>query len=351
MINELLKLNHIPISRKVNYIKIPVTAFPINEEGAHRFNEIYGYIKSLKLNNIVRTKSGGISIAKGNLKLPAWDLRNTTSCIEMTLLLAEGQWRIQFRSVDKEKGSSIWGSTAFKVFKKTCAKYKINLDDYAISNGEEVKKEIESPRIELVGEANRIYRSVHHIDLNSSHISGMVKYHPYLREPFEEIYNKRKEKGKKEEYKAVLTHTWGFLQSTKMCGAKWAHISRDGIKYTNDKLDELTEKLVAAGRKILMYNTDGIWYQGEIYHDDTEGKALGQWKNDHTNCKFRAASKGKYEFIEDDEYHVVVRGETKLDKIKPRSDWEWGDIYNFNCTVIQFYWTENGIINDEGDLM
>ena len=75
-------------------------------------------------------------------------------------------------------------------------------------------------------------------------------------------------------------------------------------------------------------STDCIWYEGEIYHGEGEGKALGEWSNDHTNCTFRAKSKGVYEYIENGKYTVVARGYYELDKIKPRDLWSWGDIYN-----------------------
>ena len=101
-----------------------------------------------------------------------------------------------------------------------------------------------------------------------------------------------------------------------------------------------------------MWNTDGIWYQGDVYHDEGEGKQLGQWKNDYIDCMWRAASKGKYEFADSEgNYHPVVRGRTRLDKVKERDDWEWGDIYDVRAQVIEYVWTEDGITNAEGDLL
>ena len=91
-----------------------------------------------------------------------------------------------------------------------------------------------------------------------------------------------------------------------------------------------------SGRIVISYNTDGVWYDGEIYHGEGEGPNLGQWSNDHVNCMFRAKSAGAYEFIEDGKYYPVVRGQTTLDAIKPRSSWEWGDIYK--STSLQYYY-------------
>lgn len=339
IMTKLLSLPHSELFRDANYLKIPVYAIGMTEEGMAEFNEIYFELRQMELNTIVRTKSGGISIARKNFRPPMWDVRQHTSFIEMTVLLAAGAWRIQFRVYEKiDDKKQVWGRTAFMEFTKVCRKFGIDINDYVIDNGEEVKKEIESPIIDLVVRPNRIYHNVHHLDLNSSHIAGMVKYHPYLAEPLTMIYEKRKENPI---YKDILTHTWGYLQS-KLHGAKWAHISRDGIKYTNERLRELTKKLEESGRTVLAHNTDGIWYSGEVYHDENEGTKIGQWKNDYTNCPmWRAKSKGAYEFLTSDgEYKPVIRGRTRLDRIKPREEWSWGDIFQEDATILVFYWSE-----------
>lgn len=344
MLEYMKALRHAEIVRNVNYKYIPCTAFAINDEGAASFNKIYHWCLSEKMNKIVRAPAGGISYAGKNFRPPMWDVRVLTTMVELTIVRLEGMWRIQFRPEATTEEKGIYGSKAFNEFKKTCEKYGIDIESMAIDNGKEVKKEIESPMIDAVDiEFHKIYRRVHHIDFNSSHISGMVEAFPELRPPFEEIYNKRKEN---EGYKAILTHTWGYFQSM-IIKARFAHISKEGIAYTNRRMREMSEKLEKSGRRVLLYNTDGIWYQGEIYHDEGEGRQLGQWKNDHVNCMFRAASKGKYEYIDEEgDYHPVVRGRTHLDKIKARKDWEWGDIYDMNAREIEYTWTEEGITKE-----
>jgi hypothetical protein len=95
-----------------------------------------------------------------------------------------------------------------------------------------------------------------------------------------------------------------------------------------------------AGRQILAYNTDGIWYAGEEYHGEGEGPELGQWGHDHRNCKIRFKSAGAYEFIEDGKYYPVIRGLTLLDKVKDRdTEWQWGDI--FNAPEYGYYFDED----------
>lgn len=353
LLSLLLEKRHSDLLRDCNYKLIPCSVIGMTEEGMAEFNEIYFTLRAVVKNKITRTPSGGVSIARRNFRPPMWDVRNTKSCIELTIILAEGCWRIQFRVYEKKEKWQTWGKTAFNEFIKVCDELGINMEDFAIDNGAEVKETIESPMIELFATPKRIYHNAHHLDLNSSHIAGMVKCYPEIAPAFEEIYARRQaEKQKKKEdpnyksndiYKDILTHTWGYLQSVSQCQAKWAHISRDGIRETNAKLRELSEKLVASGRTILAYNTDGIWYSGEVYHDENEGNRIGQWKNDYTNCiRWRAKSKGAYEFItEEGNYKPVIRGLTQLDKIKERKDWVWGDIFADGSEIVVFYWNED----------
>ena len=94
------------------------------------------------------------------------------------------------------------------------------------------------------------------------------------------------------------------MQSISGCNARWAHLSRDAIKDNNDRVKKLAETLEKKGRMVLSFNTDGIWYKGPVYHGEGEGDGLGEWHNDHVNCKFRAKSSGSYEFIENKKYYL-----------------------------------------------
>ena len=96
-----------------------------------------------------------------------------------------------------------------------------------------------------------------------------------------------------------------------------------------------------------MINVDGIWYQGEIYHDEDEGPNIGQWANDHINCKWRAKSSGSYEFIEDGKYYPVVQGCTGYDCVKPRTEWEWGDIYKTGKQLVYYFKDGVGLIENK----
>ena len=86
---------------RVNYLKIPVTVFDTTDEGMKQFNEIYAWcLEQDWLEEICRTKSGGISIKIRNLS-PSFDVRMINSVIELTLITIKGAWRFQFRPIPK----------------------------------------------------------------------------------------------------------------------------------------------------------------------------------------------------------------------------------------------------------
>lgn len=345
MTKELEGLNHSPITMKPNYVKIPITLFMTDVDDAHRFNEIYDWVRQSGLDKLKSTPSGGISISRENFKGEGWQLRKTKSLIELVIINIDGCFRVQFRNIPKDNYDQafISGKTAFTVFKKTLKDWGYNIDDWAISNGKEVKKSIPSPKIWLDERFRDLtLEGCHHLDFNSSHDSGMAEFVPEWFEPLNYIYNKRKQDPT---YKAILTHMWGYLQS-ECCDYKWAHISKAGIEYTNRNIDQMAEKLKKSGRQPICYNTDGIWYLGDVYHDEDEGGEFGNnhWKNDHINCTVRFKSKGAYEYIEDGKYVPVVRG-------VPRhitSEWTWGGIYGKNAKPQLIYWDDNNGLMMEG---
>ena len=215
-------------------------------------------------------------------------------------------------------------------------KQGINLDDYAIDNGPEVKKTIEKPYIGVHKKIfyNQTFEHANHIDFHSSYAAGLAFTHPEFKTVLEEIYLKREEN---DIYKNILNFSIGFMQSLQGCGARFAHLSKDAIFNNNERLRELARRLDKSGRSVIAFNTDGIWYEGKPYHGSGEGSKLGEWHNDHIDCKFRMKSDGAYEFIEKGIYYPVIRGIANDSK----SDWEWGDIYSKKAELKLFTFTES----------
>lgn len=336
----LLSYPHSNPTRKPNALLVPVTRFDIGFDGAKKFNEIFSIAKRIG-KRIVRTPSGGISYKNRGC---CSDWRRLSHCVEVTIIHIDGIWRFQFRS--KAAVEKMSGRAAFSKFKSMLKEDGIILDDYAIDDGEKVKRTIEKPMIRLAKpEYAYLTFQAHHIDFHSSYPAGLANTHPEFRKTMERLYLKRDEN---DLYKAILNYSIGFMQSLAMCNAKWAHLSRDAIKDNNDRIFAMSKRLIAAGRRPLLFNTDGIWYEGDIYHGEGEGSGLGQWHNDHVNCKFRMKSAGAYEFIEDGVYNPVVRGIADTKK----EGWSWGDIFSSEAEPKVFVFDEEmGImsIDEKGE--
>lgn len=335
-----------------NLIKIPVNAFKTSIDGVAQFNEVYHFLlkeaKAKRIYKLKLTPSGGICTKRtfkretDNLIGTRMGIITTSSKVDV-ILLTDVCYRFQLGITPQKKEDKYHAPTRtiFCKFKKELQKIGINLDDYAINNGLEIKQQIPKPLIYVTNERhigkNIIFNNVHHVDFKSSYAAGLVNTHPEFKPVIEKYYKKRH---RFPNYKLFLNVVIGYMQSKICCKAKWAHLSRDAIKDNISRVESLADAVRQNGGEILLFNTDGFWYTGPVYHGENEGAELGQWQNDYINCKFRIKSKGAYEFITPDgQYHPIVRGLTNFDTQKPRSDWEWGDIFRPTAEAVKIIFT------------
>lgn len=326
---------------KPNKMLIPVNNFGFDEDGINAFNEIYQYCLKKEEEGIFKTfketKSSGISIKHLNIRGCMWLLNITTSIAEIIIRNTDARYYrfiIGYKK-DKTDKKSMWGRKAFSIYKDELYKDGFDIEDLAISSeeGQEIKKTIPCPKIDLLVAPERTYYNVHHIDLNSAFNAGMMLKYPQLEKTVRRMYSMRKTK---EEYKNVLNMTQGVMQSS-LTQYRYSHISKAGYEFTNNQIEIMSNKLISSGRRILSYNTDGIWYQGELYEDDTFGTDIGQWKTDYKNCKIRYKSKGAYEFVDENGiYKPVVRGECSIERIRPRETWTWDENILLNTDIVTY---------------
>ena len=337
----MIELNWV-ITVKPNLKDVKPVVLNWSEEGIERFNEWVDWCHEniAPKANAQFTSSGGLKKCKATRANCYGFPRSSKTMKELIVYYDYALARIQVtkKNEKKDDGPQEYGASAFRKFRDVLKRHGIDIDEYAendVQKALEIKETIPSPKIWMNPVfINQTLEHVHHLDLNSAYPSGMVVAYPELRPAIEEIYTKRKVDPN---MKNVLNMSWGYMQSF-LCKYKWSALSKAGMVWTINRLDELTKELLMSGREIVGYNTDGIWYVGPVYHDEFEGSGLGQWKTDHINCKFRAKSNGAYEFEEDGKYTPVVRGYTNLEKIKPKEMWEWGDIYGaqvMNCVFDQ----------------
>lgn len=364
------KYKYQPLRGDFNWVKTPINALGITANSAHELNIIYQWIKSYpNIRQIVRTPSGGVSTSRLNFRPPMYDIQmmNNGSNLELTVIADNICARFQFRAW---RDGLVGGRVSYLRTKGLVKKMlNIDLDDYMTPDGPERRDEVESYIIGfdsdymenyLVGDellyemfpdrinARTLYGRVHHLDFHSSFAGGIAHYYPELRPAFEYIYRTRNSEN---DHKSWLTSFIGYCWS-KRYGVPFLDLARDAIYDNNERVRKMAQMLKDNGYRILLYNTDGIWYEGdEPFHGPGEGKGLGEWENDHVNVeRFRVKSKGCYEYIEDGIYYPVVRGLTRLDRIKPREEWEWGDIFNNEAEIIHIYWTDEGLVNEKGEL-
>lgn len=327
---------------KTNQYQLKPNEFKLAPASVPVLNQLLDLLDASDLNTIIRTKSGGIASGKAKYNNSyAWDIGCSHTGVRITILIGAKNWVFkccQFSKAEKKQG--VYPDQAFGIFKLKCLKYGINLDDYKIDNGYEVKQTIQSPMIGTTAftELNKEYEHVHHIDFNSSHPSGLAIKHPEFTPVIEELMEEKRNGDPIA--KAIMVETFGMMQSWHPESSKfaeWAHLSRDMIADTNKRMTELMIKLIASGRKPLLLRTDGIWYEGNIYKGEGEGTGIGEWKHDYIDCKLRIKSKGAYEFICNNEYHPVMSGKSTYDIAEPdRTKWKWGDIYKGQIIKIKF---------------
>lgn len=303
------------------------------KENAELFNEIYLYIKDTDMYQLERSPSG--TIRKGPRYISniyAYDIRKSSLGVMLTISLSGYLYVVKFGLYSQEDAPEIYPNQAFKQFSDKCLEHGIDLSDYTIDNGHEVKEQTESAYINMDPYIiDKELKNVHHIDFHSSYPAGLANTHPEFRPVMEYFYNIRKTDPAA---KFLMNSGIGYMCTEKFgFNAKLAHLRKDAVEDNNRRIDDLRLRLILSGCRIIGHNTDGIWYQGKEYHGQGEGKNLGEWENDYTNCTFRAKSDGTYEFIENGVYHPVVRGRTTYDSIEPdRTKWKWGDIYK--ATII-----------------
>lgn len=307
-----------------------------NDADLNKYNTLLGIIDKYRVKRFTITGNRDLTISCKGLVYPSYNLTSLTLEDQLTILTNLGGIRFILSKYERVKGSYN-SRDAWSTFYKSCTKNGINLEeDYQISKEEgfSIRYQLKTDksvsirrcftdyvnRDEIV---SKTFENMNHLDLNSSYMSGLVYYHPEFKNVISEFYKKKstaKTEEEKDKWKKILTIPYGWMYS-ELCDYRYAHLSRDMIKYNDMMLDTICKNMIETGRLPILFNTDGIWYQGDIYHDENEGTGLGQWKTDHKNCTWRCRSSACYEYVENGEYNGQCSGVHKENFQK------WGDIF------------------------
>ena len=337
-----------PSSLKVlpNLMRFPITKVTLEE-----WNELVSYYNKQYEEGLINrgfesTPSGGISIKKEHLFYNncCYEVRETRYMHELVICSGEGRARVQYDHGQAPQEKQCSGHKAYCKLRRELAKDEVDISNWFITNGKELKETIPMPMIKLMILPNVRYTNVYHLDINSAYPYAMTQLIPEWTKTIERIYKGR---ASNKMNKSVLVMSYGWFQSSYF-GYKLAQVSKYCIEFTENYLMNLTKRIEEHG-SVIAYNTDGIWFQclDEDFIKELEAESslkLGDYKLDHKNCDIRFKSIGSYEFIENGKYTPVVRGRTNLDDLKPRSEWEWGDIFKAIPHVYYNSTEEYGII-------
>lgn len=338
----------------VNFYKLPYKTIDMSSRTLTKENidTLNYYINELNNDELFkplrRTKSGGICVEKDFLHSNPFqfDVISSTSKHIITVVSPEVSFKVYVGFVSEKKNNSKKdGRTPSRRLIKACEDAGIDISKYANSkdDGAVAAKMIHKPDVRTVeAEIDKIYvGNIHHIDFHKFYPSGIVLLHPEFRKPFE-VLRKKKDK-------EALDIGTRYLAS-KFASYQYAVLVKDGINFMYQRFYEVEDALKKSGRTILANNTDGIWYQGEIYHGKYEGADFGEWENDYIDVKqirFASTGLGKYEFITKEGVYVPrFKGQSTFEREKSRMEWEWGDIYKGSAVKIVYNYKDNKFVID-----
>ena len=333
----------------MNYRLIPTTVIEAKPGNEALFNAVQDELQRLShFKPIRRTPSGGISIAVDKrFSLDQYDIRQQAGVVEITIITLEKSCRIQWRVnnyKDKDNKSSLISAASYyrQYWLPTCKKFGLDMNVYAVDKETalQLKQEIHTPDIKLYN-WQVVYRpvdNVYHLDFHKFYMSGLISVYPEFKPVVEHLL---KDTANKALHKTGLASLIGYWQS-KYCGYRYAKLTKEAINNAYSRFDQVKADLVKTGRKLMLTNTDGIWYQGDEYHGLFEGPGLTCWSTDHYNCTLWAKSAGSYQYIEDNKVYTVVRGRSNRDKIMSRDDYEFGDIFDKTTEILTWKWNING---------
>ena len=317
-------------------------------------NREYNYWLSYKPNLVYNknlTYSGQLS--KANFNYGVWYILNNqffklfVSCIDAEDIPCA--YQLRFRINDTDFGREISGRDSFQRFRAELKRDGVDIENFAISNGKELKSAIDfgNPVIQFNESIkDKVIDNVHHVDMASAYMYFAGIYHPEWEKTIRRIYDLRKSDSI---YKHILTHACGFFQS-QYCilnghGYALADVASFAIRNTAIAVKKMAKELTNYGFKILAFNTDGVWFHGdlkllpqEIFEKFTQKKEIGKFSIDHKNCTIRFKSVGAYEYMENGKYTPVVRGLTRYDRAGlARDNWKWGYIYTPEGEQVEVY--------------
>lgn len=302
-------------------------------------NKLIANCKKFDFTHIIRTPSSAIQRNNLNAIYGAYDIQtiktknNAVRGYILTILYHNFYWKFSFGSGLADKSEGGW--SAWCKFKAACKDCGIDIKDYAITNGEQIKQEIESPLIVPNRRINYKKRRDHvnHLDFHAAYPSVIISQYPEFRQVFDKLR------------KPLGDIAVGFMQS-EWVKYQYAHLAKLAINTIKDKLIDIILDMQAQDFEWILATTDGLWYrdltgQNRLYHNKEEGTDYGCWRHDHLDCEFQAVGAGQYFYYENGKFNPVLRGSYKKDTEKPREEWNENDFWEAVMSKQEIYYDEN----------
>lgn len=340
--------------RDLNYIRIPVNQInPFVE--FELANDILEDLKNkYKQGEFKRTPSGGLAKHVDNIMADQFEITQLSAAsIEVLVFDVERGWtRIKFcNNFKTNDGQPIVGTKALRRLIELCPDIRdhVCLDEEENHYWRERARDFYQPYDGFQGvpdsELNgKEFRNVYSLDFHWAFPSALASLIPSTEEKLAELYAQR-HTDKSGAIKALGVAAIGTMCSPFTTsiglGAKeaLAKLRYDILDTHNRRMRKLINEIERQGGLILNLRTDSIKFaSGKRLMLPFEGDGLGKWSYEFEACRYRQASTGSYEYIDNEgKYHAVVCGLTKLDRVKPREEWEWGDIFHPDTEVLKIY--------------
>lgn len=332
--------------RYVNILKFPITYVGSFVDHMEELNELMRQYPLCHFKFVTRKRTGSLHLAKSyiNEMTTGSQVIGTSSTTTIQLIIHDynkGWCIVQIQRDKLEQTKSVSGLNALKslIDAVPALKQYISEDkqanDAAQQDAKKLYREFEGVPANATQYNGKVLNHVWSVDINSAFPDALTHIVPSSTKYIRQLYEKRKTNAKA---KGKLNNAIGAMTSkvTTFLGMPPRALSQlryEILKWHNDQFQKYVRYFESQGAIIINKRIDSIkfiWpFTDRKPHIPNEGADLGQLKIDFADATYLQLSTSKYQYIDPttNKLKVVISGLTSLDRVKPRAEWEWDDIY------------------------
>ena len=340
--------------RYINILRFPITYVGSFVDHMEELNELMRRYPLCHFKYVTRKRTGSIHLAKSYLNEVTTGSQvigtNSTTTIQLIIHDRDKGWCIVQIQRDKlEQTRSVSGLNALKSLIDAVPALKRYISDDRSANdaaqqaAKKLYREFEGVPANATQYNGQVLNHVWSVDINSAFPYALTHIVPSSKQYIHKLYAKRKVSAKA---KGKLNNAIGAMTSkvTTFLGLPPKALSQlryEILNWHNDQFQAYVDYFESQGAIILNKRIDSIkflWpHQDRKPRIPNEGTDIGQLKVDFADATYLQISTSKYQYIDPttNKLKVVISGLTSLDRIKPREDWNWDDI--FTCGMQQSF--------------